>query len=208
MNIDLIRKQLKEKKKSPIIKNNVTSSIKNIPKWQTYLIKVMVLLVLFLGVLIYTKASPVNKQSFYDFVFKNNLSFATINNLYNKYLGGILPFKNIIKNNKPVFNEKLEYEASSIYKEGVALTVKDSYPVPILAGGIVIFVGDKEDYGKTVIIQQVDGVDVWYGNVDNLNVSIYDYVEEGTLLGETIDNKLYLVFKKEGNVVDYKEYLQ
>ncbi len=208
MNIDLIRKHLKEKKKNPIIKNNIASSIKNTPKWQAYLLKLMVLLVLFLGVLIYTKASPANKQSFYDFVFKDNLSFATINNLYNKYLGGILPFKNIIKNNKSVFREKLEYEASSIYKEGVALTVKDSYPIPILAGGIVVFVGDKEDYGKTVIIQQVDGVDVWYGNVGSLNVNIYDYVEEGTLLGETINNKLYLVFKKEGKTVDYKKYIQ
>ena len=78
----------------------------------------------------------------------------------------------------------------------------------MLDAGIVVFIGEKEDYGKTVIIQQTDGVDVWSGNVDNLNVKIYDYVESGALLGETKDDKLYLVFKKEGEVLDYKKFIE
>ncbi len=72
-----------------------------------------------------------------------------------------------------------------------------NYLVPALNSGIVVFLGDKEDYGNTVIIQQTDGTDVWYGNVDNASVKMYDYVESGSLIGEVTDEKLYLLFKKK-----------
>jgi stage IV sporulation protein FA len=207
MDIDLIRKQIKEKRKN-LYFTKAKETISHNPKIFSYVIKVMILSIIFLGSLIYTKASANNKQLFYDIVFKNNLSFAVINNFYNKNLGGILPFKDIIKDNKPVFKEKLVFNESNIYKDGVALSVSKSYLVPVLNSGIVVFIGEKEDYGKTVIIQQVNGVDVWYGNVDNLNVKIYDYIEGGSLLGEVISDKLYLVFKQDGKVIDYKEHLQ
>lgn len=207
MDIDFIKKQFKERRKNLFSEVPKKISEKSSFKWGHYVVKVMILFILFLSVLIYTKSSTENKQLFYDFVFKNNISFAAINNFYNKYLGGILPFKNIVKDNEPVFKEKLTYSSSSIYKDGVALTVADSYLVPVLEGGIVVFVGEKEDYGKTVIVQQVDGVDVWYGNLNDINIQVYDYIEAGTLLGETVDSKLYLVFKKEGKVIDYKKYI-
>ena len=36
---------------------------------------------------------------------------------------------------------------------------------------------------------------------------MYDYIEEGTLLGETKDNYLYMVFAKEGKFLNYKDYI-
>ena len=33
------------------------------------------------------------------------------------------------------------------------------------------------------------------------------YVEEGSLLGESVSDYIYLVFQKEGKFLDYKEYL-
>ena len=70
-----------------------------------------------------------------------------------------------------------------------------------------VFYEQKEGYGKTVIIQQMNGVDLWYGGLKEINVKLYDYVEEGSLLGETENQNLFLVFKKEGTTLDYKEYL-
>lgn len=207
MDIELLKRQMKEKRHNRYFEQaKETFTAK--PKLFYFVIKLMVLSILFLGSLIFTKSSTNNKQLFYDVVFNNNISFAPINNFYNKYLGDIIPFKDLIKDNKPVFNEGLTFSEKSIYKDGVSLTVSKSYLVPVLDAGIVVFIGEKEDYGKTVIIQQTDGVDVWYGNVDNLNVKIYDYVESGALLGETKDDKLYLVFKKEGEVLDYKKFIE
>lgn len=207
MDIDFIKRQMKEKRNSLSFKK--TKEVMTNNPWLTkYIIKLMVLSILFLGALIFTKTSTSNKQLFYNITLKDNISFAVINNFYNKYLGGILPFKDIVKDNKPVFKEKLTFSESNIYKDGVKLTVSKSYLVPSLNSGIVVFIGEKEEYGKTVIIQQTDGVDAWYSNIDNLSIKMYDYVESGSFLGETIDDELYLVFKKEGKVIDYKEYIK
>ncbi len=94
-----------------------------------------------------------------------------------------------------------------MYEDGVKLTVESNYLVKSLDSGIVVFIGDKDKYGKTVIIQQMNGVDVFYGNVTS-SVNMYDYVEKGSLIGETIDTNLYLAFQKEGSFVDYKEYIK
>lgn len=148
------------------------------------------------------------KDNFYRRVYNESFSFAKINNLYEKYFGSPLPFKDVFKSKtSTVFNEKLKYDNNEKYKEGVKLTVSKDYLVPILESGMVVFVGEKEGYGNTVIIQQMDGVDVWYGNVNNLNITLYDYVEKGSLLGEASSESLYLVFKKEGKILDYKKYI-
>ena len=103
------------------------------------------------------------------------------------------------------FTEKLTYSDESLYEDGVKLTVSNNYLVPAIDSGIVVFIGDKDKYGKTVIIQQMNGVDVFYGNI-NSNVNMYDYIEKGSLIGESLDNTIYLAFQKEGNFVSYKDY--
>ena len=72
---------------------------------------------------------------------------------------------------------------------------------------MVIFVGEKENLGKTVIIEQVNGVEVWYSNLSSININIYDYVEKGSLIGEVSDQKLYLTFKKDGQILNYEDYI-
>ena len=91
--------------------------------------------------------------------------------------------------------------------EIVKLKVDKNYLVPILESGIVVFIGDKEGYGKTIIIEQTDGVNAWYGNVDNINVSLYDYVSKGEFLAEA-NEKLYMVFQKNGKYLKYTDYLK
>lgn len=50
--------------------------------------------------------------------------------------------------------------------------------VPTLESGIVVYIGEKEDYGTTVIIDQIDGVEVYYSNITVENLKLYDYVEK------------------------------
>lgn len=170
--------------------------------------KLMILGIIFLGILIFSKVSDESKITIYNKIFGSNFSFAAINKWYKQYLGEILPIKSLFKDPEPVFNEKLVYSSLNIYKDGVELKVEDQYLVPIYNDGIVTFVGEKEDYGKTVIIEQSDGIEVWYGNIKNLNIGIYDYVEKGSLLGESNGKYIYMVFKKDGKALDYKDYLK
>ena len=106
-----------------------------------------------------------------------------------------------------VFSEKLIYESANLYKDGVALKVTPHYLIPILENGIVIYIGEKEGYGNTIVIQQENGIEVWYSNVLTSNIEMYDYVSSGSFVGEVNGDTLYLLFQKDGKYLDYKEYI-
>lgn len=168
--------------------------------------KLLISIVITLVILILIKSSSEFKNNFYKRVYNDNISFTKLKEVYNKYIGDSNILDKVVKT-EPVFNEKLIYKKQEKYLDGVKLDVDSNYLVPIEESGIVVFIGEKEGYGNTVIIQRIDGIDEWYGNIDNVNVKLYDYVKKGTLLGET-SNNLYLVYKKDGNVLDYEEYLK
>lgn len=206
MNYDIeeIRKKIKNKRTSNK-KKYKTNKKTNIP---IFFSKILITIILTLTTLIVLKNNNKYKTLFYKEVYEKNISFATINELYQKYFGSPLPFKDLFKDDtKMVFSENLQYSEQNKYLDGVKLTVENNYLVPILESGMVVFIGEKEGYGNTVIIQQMDGIDVWYGNLDTVNVKLYDYVEKGNLLGEVSSKELYLVFKKNGEVLKYEEHI-
>ena len=166
--------------------------------------RLLISVVLTLIILILIKSSNVFKTNFYKEVYSTNFSFAPITNLYNKYIGELNIFNS--SGIESVFNEKLIYNKLENYLDGVKLSL-DSNLVPINESGVIVFIGEKDGYGNTVIIQRIDGVDEWYGGIVNANIKLYDYVEKGTLLGE-VDKYLYLVYKKDGNILNYEEYLK
>lgn len=168
--------------------------------------KLCLTIILTLATLIVLKTNPKYKATFYQQVYDNHISFATINDTYQKYFGSPLPFKDLFQTNtEPVFQETLKYKEQHKYKDGVELVVDSNYLVPILESGMVVFIGEKEGYGNTVIVQQMDGIDTWYSNLKTINVKLYDYVEKGSLLGEVNQDRLYLVYKKNGTVLNYEE---
>ena len=58
--------------------------------------------------------------------------------------------------------------------------------------------GEKENYGNVVIIEGIDGIDIWYGNMETVSGKLYDYVEKNAYLGTTKGNILYLAYQKDG----------
>ena len=171
-----------------------------------FFIKLLISIVLTLVILILIKSSSNFKNNFYNKVFGNNISFTYIKDVYSKYIGDFDIFDNVVKT-QTVFNEELTYTSKEKYLDGVKLNVGSNYLVPINESGIVVFIGEKEGYKNIVIIQRIDGVDEWYGNIENVNVKLYDYVKKNDLLGEC-NKDLYLVYKKDGNVLDYEKYLK
>jgi len=172
-----------------------------------YISKVLICCLIFMLLLIVVKIDEKYKDIIYKNVYEKNFSFAKANEIYTKYFGNLLPFENIVPEDEPVFSEKLVYSKANLYKDGVMLTVTDKYLVPVIETGIIVFIGEKDEYSKTIIVQQANGIDVWYGNVNVSDVGLYDYVKKGQLLGEVIGKELYLVFQKNGDFLDYKEYL-
>lgn len=174
---------------------------------RSFISRVLVTIAIFLFGMILVKSDVSFKNKILDNVYNKQFKFVQLGEIYQKYFGNILSIDKVLVDEKPVFQEKLSYFKSSKYKDGVKLTVDENYMVPILESGIVIFLGEKEGYGNTVVVEQVDGIDVYYSNVSVSNIKLYDYVEKGELLGEVQDKKLYLLFQKDGKFLDYKEYI-
>ena len=175
---------------------------------RSLMLRSLVVIVLFLIMAIISKSSPTYKDIIVSNIYEKNISFAKIKKLYDKYLGGITPLDKIIDNEITVFNEQLSYESSSMYHDGVKLIVDKNYLVPVQSEGMVIFIGEKENYGNVIIIEGTNGIDIWYGNMEKTSVKLYDYVETGSYLGTTKDNILYLVYQQDGKFIDYQEYIQ
>lgn len=167
----------------------------------------LIVIILVLSCLILMKSNVSFKTKLIDYVYSDHFQFTKLRSFYEKYFGKVLSVDKVIPEDKKVFNEKLSYDSSNVYKEGVKLTVSTNYMVPILESGIIVFMGEKEGYGNTIIIEQVDGVDVWYCNINSNQVKMYDYVEKGSLLGEVKGKELYMVFQKDGAYLNYKDYL-
>lgn len=175
---------------------------------RSLILRSLTVVVIFLLLAIISKGNKQYKDVIVTNLYEKNISFTKIQNIYNKYLGGIVPLDKVTTSTTPVFNEQLEYSNESIFYDGVKLEVIDKYLVPVIEEGMVVYIGEKENYGNVVIIEGIDGVDIWYGNMESTTVELYDYIEKNTYLGQTKDNYLYLAYSKDGQFLDYKEYLK
>ncbi len=172
-------------------------------KISLFLTKFLISVIFFLGSLIYIKTNEKNVLLYKEYVFSESLPFTKIKQAYEKYFGEAIP---ATPKEATVFSGELVYKKIEDYLDGEKLTVNLNSLVKTLNGGIVVFNGEKEGYGNTVIIQGNDGVDIWYGNLANVNVKLYDYLEKDTTIGETKDDILYLVINKDNNYLKYEDY--
>ena len=189
------------KKEQKVKEEKIIKYIRNL------ILRCLTAIIIFLIMAIISKSSTTYKNLLVSNLYEKNFSFAKVKKLYTKYLGGIDPLEKITEIELPVFKEELEYEEESIYHDGVKLTVANNYLVPIQQEGMVIYIGEKENYGNVVIVEGIDGIDIWYGNMQTVTVKLYDYVEKSKYLGTTKDNILYLAYQKDGEFQDYHTYI-
>ena len=162
---------------------------------------------IFLGLvfLIVMEYSPKFKSFMTEDVLDKNMSFGFIGKLYNKYFGEVLPktSDSVVK----VFNEKITYSNKEKYLNGYKLTVTDNYLVPVIKSGVVVFIGEKEDYGNVITIECEDNTTITYGNIKNSDTKLYNYLQAGEFLGEASSNYIYLIVQKDGEYLDIETYL-
>ncbi len=168
-----------------------------------YLTRFMLAIIFFLASIIFTNISDTNLLLYKEYVLTESLPFTKIKNWYEELFGSVLPKS---ENTQTVMSGKLVYKEITDYLDGESLTVNAKSLVNALASGVVVYSGEKEGYGNTVIIQGIDGADIWYGNLENISVSLYDYIESDTILGNTTDEYLYLVIKKDNKFIKYEDY--
>ena len=168
--------------------------------------RLLITIILFLTISIFSNLNDNNLLWFKNNIFDKNISLVFFNNIYKKYIDKYLPF-DIKADTVMTSSDKLIFTSKESFLNGVSLNVGKNYNVNTLCGGIVVFIGEKEKLGNTIIIQGIDGVDYWYSNIDNLSVKLYDYVEKNTVIGTSNSEYIYLSFVKDGKYMDYEEFI-
>lgn len=171
-------------------------------KWfKRFINKVLVSLVLLILCLIICKTNVKAKKIIKKYVLSTSFNFVKFEKIYTKYLGSLKKDSKDISVSKTVNNYNFVN-----YLDGQKSLVEDDN-IYSFHGGIVIYKGMKEGYNNVVIIQGSDGYDIWYGNLNNINVNMYDYIESDTLIGN-VNGELYLLITKDGKNYTYDEYIK
>lgn len=164
-------------------------------------VKLFISSVVVLSILVICNLSDGTKALIKKELFQTNFNFSFINKIYNNLFDKKAPSEYV------GFSRGINYSEYKGYNDGVALKTVSGEAIPLIESGIVVFIGQKEGYGNTIIVQQSNGVDVWYGNVEDVSIELYDYVNKGQSIASSKDN-LYLVFQKNGEFLDYKNFIE
>ena len=148
-------------------------------------------------VIIISKNNPNFKSFIIDKVLNSTFDFSKINKLISNITG-------IFDSKENTLNVSKNYRNSEKYKDGVKYIVNDGDDIIIKDSGIVTFIGDKECYNNTIIIQQSNGYYAWYGNIKE-EVKLYDYIESGSKIGTSLTNEYYYVLLKDNKPVNINE---
>jgi stage IV sporulation protein FA len=165
--------------------------------------KILLCIILILSCLIYTNCSDKNRTLFKDNVINKNIRLTKYRKKYEKLFGNFLPKKE--EQIKQVFKEEQNNKKIENYLDGTKITYEGKSNVAAIQSGIVVYIGNKEDLGNTVIIQGVDDVDIWYSNINKVGLKLYDYIEKDKIIGE-VENTLYLNIIKDKKHLKYEEY--
>ena len=167
--------------------------------------RVLITVIFVLGSIIFTNVSDDNKALYQKYVLEDSLEFTKISELYQHIFGDVDITKKDNPDSEVVFGD-VTYTNIEPFKNGVKLTVDMNEAISVITSGIVVFIGEKEDLGNTIIIQGNDGVDIWYSNITENDIKVYDYVEAGSILGSSNSENIYITINKDGEFINYEEY--
>lgn len=168
--------------------------------------RVLLSLVIILFSLIINKINPNLYLKVKNYTFNKTLNFIKVNKLSKKIIGKEVFYTSNNNSDIKIVNEEKLTSDSVKYFEAEKFKVSKNLPIGAISSGVIIYIGKKENYNNTVIIQGTDNYNIWYGNIENINYSLYDYVEKESLIGSCISDELYLIIEKDGKLFTYEEY--
>ena len=177
-------------------KNKKDSKANNI--FKKILSKLFTIVIFTMIVITLSNMSPKFKSFIVDKVLNSTIDFSFVNKLSNKVTNVFKASNNTL----PVVKE--ENNRKERYKDGIKYIVNKGASVNIKDSGIVTYIGNKDGYNNTVIIQQSNGYYAWYGNIKE-EVKLYDYIESGSKIGETLTNEYYYILLKDNKPVNLNE---
>ncbi len=173
--------------------------------FKNFTVRFMICTIMLFIILIISKQNTKFKDFIKNKLFSEEFNFSIFNKYYNKYV--VNPISKLT-DDIMVFNIDNNSNNIEVIEEDDKVKIKtNTNEVKVVQSGIVVYIGVKEDSGNTVIIQQSDGTDCTYSNLDNINVNMYSYQTKDSILG-TYSDYYYLYFEKDKKSVNYKDYIE
>ena len=193
------------------------------------MLKVMLSVILFLVVAILFKHPSDQLADVRHFVidsFEREFQFAVVSNWYEQQFGKPLALfpvneqeSNDERRNGATVNQQDDYavpasghmrilESFESNGKGIMIETAPESVIESVKDGYVVFMGEREDIGKTVIIQHDDGSESWYGHLQEIDVALYDYIKSGDPVGKASNDDsgetgiFYFALKKEDTFID------
>jgi stage IV sporulation protein FA len=93
-------------------------------------------------------------------------------------------------------------------RQGIMVGTTTTLPIEVVKEGWVTYVGEKDGLGHTVVIDHGYGEESWYGQLQNLQVQVNQWVDQGEVIGSTSVSEVngqgifYFALKKDSSFVD------
>ena len=187
--------------KSKKLNNNIET--KN-SKVSIFISKTLISIIILLSCLIISNHSS-KIHSLMKEKLNNNLKYPNINSKLTKYLGKTLSMPK--NNTEQVFSENNDYQRIEEFDDKNKVIYGKNTTINALQSGIVVFAGEKTNLGYTIIVQGIDDTDIWYSNLANCSVNLYDYIEKDSIIGD-VDDYLIIDIIKNKKHLSYEEYIK
>lgn len=182
-----------------------------------FFLKTMASVLLAVGVAVMFQSNTTMSQQVQSLVkrtMEREFQFAQVSKWYEERFGAPLTFLN--KEDKSTDNQS-EYAIPASGKvlenfqtngQGILVETAADAEVEAIDEGRVVFVGDKDQLGKSVVIQHADGSESWYGKLKDISISIYQTVKKGETIAKVSNEEsgdagtYYLAIKKDDTFID------
>lgn len=174
-------------------------------KLNMFVTKTLLSIIVVLAVLITSNYNSKFNLLMKEKVINSNWKFSYFNNKISSLFG-----KSVLANpmeTQSVFYEQEKTPLIKVIDDKSKLIYDTNTNINAIQSGIVVFAGEKEGLGYTIIIQGIDECDIWYSNLINSNIKLYDYVEKGKIIGE-VNNYLLIDIIKNKKHLNYEEYIK
>ncbi|WP_179301827.1 M23 family metallopeptidase [Neobacillus jeddahensis] len=192
---------------------------------EVFFFKILASVLLFLMVAILFRNHAVTFEPAREFVasqMDKDFKFATVANWYENKFGkplALLPFSDDDQSGKKEVVQEGNFSVPAMGKilenfekngQGIMIETGKGAAVQSINDGNVMFVGVKDGIGKTVVIQHPDKSETWYGNLDEVKVKLYEYIDKRTVVGtvsastgeDKTKGKYYFAIKKGDDFID------
>ncbi|WP_223702908.1 M23 family metallopeptidase [Sutcliffiella deserti] len=186
---------------------------------ELFLFKILAsaILVLVVGIMFQSQSAALEKpREFVSNTMGQSFQFAAFSTWYEDQFGkslALLPLPDDKEQER--MNAEYAMPASGVVFEsfesngqGVMVETLAHSKVEAMNEGWVMFVGNKPETGKTVIIQHADETETWYGQLGEVDVKLYDFIATGKEIGRTTTLEdgskglFYFAIKKGNEFID------